>query len=605
MPDKLPEEQKPQPFTTRPVEQPVFSTDMRAQMRPTVNSNRSFFQSNKYYLIGGILGLVVIALLSFFAFRKQPAVVQQAANVDVKINAPDTVASGGDEVYKIEITNHDNQKLVNIQLELVYADGQTYDSSVPPATNLSGTLFPVGDLGQGTSPAIIVKTKVTGNVNDSKQITARLHYQYANFNSQFIKEQTFAVRLSAAGIALDLDGPNNANNGQLVIYTINYQNNADNTAPNARINMQYPEGFSFASSDPSPSLGNNIWDIGSLQKTASGTIQVVGTFNSAAPGSSLTAIADFLIMGTDGNYFTQNSAQSITAISDQPLLATQTVSAGSTIVNPGDSLTYSIKYQNNATVAANAVNVVAVLDSAVFDLSTIQAQGGQVNNDNITWNASSAQQLQLVAPNQSGTLQFTVRLKNPATKDSSTNLIALTHVKIGSNEYSTFYPGSDLSLKISSPSSITAVASFVSGSNPPKVGTNSTYSVTLTLRNSTNNFSNTSVNAFIPVSGGFSQSSINAAEQKNVTYDASTGKLTWNVGALPAHSGQFTAARTLTFNINLNPSSNQVGQSPTLLKTIALDATDSFTQALIHNTANDLNTSSASGSGYGGGAVTQ
>lgn len=594
------EPQKDSPFTSRPVEQPVFSAPAPAEV------DKGFYQSNKWYIWGGLVALVIIVILAFLAFRKQPVSPAQAANVDIVITGPSTVPSGGDEVYKIELDNKDPQKLVGMQLELVYADGETYQNSSPNAINLEGTLFPVPDLSSGQNAVVIVKAKVTGNVNEAKVLTARLHYQYANFNSQFVKEQTFSVILTAAGIAMDLTGPQNANNGQLITYNLAYQNNADSPAQNARVTMQYPAGFSFASANPSPSLGTDTWDLGTLQSNATGTIQIIGTFNSAQPGANLTATANFLILGKDGNYFTQNSVQLITAISNQPLLTSQTVSPAGPVVNPGDNLTYSIKYQNNATVAATAVNVVATLDSPVFDLSTIQAQGAQVNNNVITWNAASAAQLQSLDPNQSGTLQFTVRLKNPAVKDSSTNLAPVTHVKIGSNEYTTFFPGNDLSLKVSSPSSISAALAFVGGSNPPKVGTNSTYNVTLTLRNSTNNFSNSIVTAFIPLgSGGFNQSSVNAAEQKNVTFDPSAGKLTWNVGALAAHAGQFVAARTLSFNLNLNPSSNQVGQSPTLVKIIALDATDSFTQAAVHNTANDITTSSLSGNNFGGGAVTQ
>ncbi len=603
------------PFTTKPVDQPILGTDMRSQISPPVAQVRlsslgaadrgdSFYKSNKWYIWGGLAGLAVIAILSFLAFRKQPATAQQAANVAIQISAPSTVASGGDETYKIEIDNNDTQKLVSMQLELVYPDGQTYENSSPNAVDLEGTTFPVPDLNPGQNAVIIVKTKVAGNVNDTQQLTANLNYQYASFNSQFTKQQTFTVRLAAAGINLNLTGPTSADNGQLVTYNLSYQNSSNSAAPNARVTLQYPQGFTFASANPAPGLGNNTWDIGTLQTSATGTIQIIGSFNGAAPGASLQTAANFLILGSDGTYYTQNTASLSTAISNQPLLASQTVSAASTVVNPGDSLTYTLTYQNNATVAATAVNVVATLDSPVFDLTTIQAQGAQFNNDTITWNASSASQLQTVAPGQSGTLQYTVRLKNPAAKDSSTNLVALTHIKIGSNEYSTFFPGSDLSLQISSPSSITAALSFVSGQSPPKVGTNSTYNVTITLRNATNNFSNAIVTAFVPLgAGGFDQNSISAAQKNNVTFDPSAGKLTWNVGALPAHAGQFVAAPTLSFNLNLNPSSNQVGQAPTLLKTITLNATDSFTQAAVIDTANDLTTQDAGSNG--GGAVNQ
>jgi uncharacterized repeat protein (TIGR01451 family) len=612
MPEEFKTPSQNSAFTTKPVEQPMFTSDLKSQITQTREGSSGsgasgFYRANKLYVWAFCVGVFIIAILSFFAFRKAPAPQVKEANVSIAVDAPSTVASGGDEVYRIAITNKDAQKLVHMQLELAYPDGVSYENSSPPATNLSGTVFPVPDLVSGLNTVVTVKARVSGNVNDTKDLTVRLRYQYNNISSQFVKEQHFSVRLIASNISLDLTGPSNANNGQLVAYSLHYQNNSDTDANNARISVVFPSGFTFASSDPAPSLGNNTWDIGTLAKGGSGTIQIQGAYNSVGPGESLTTTANFLILGNDGNYFTQNSATLTTAIANQPLLVTQKVNApSSNIINPGDNLNFTLNYQNNASVAANAVNVVVTLDSNALDLSTVQAQGGQVNNNTITWNAASASQLQVLAPNEGGSLQFSVRVKNPATKDSSTKLTVVSHIKIKSNEYSTFFPGSDLSLKVSSPSSITGNLSFVNGSLPPKVGTNTTYKIRLTLRNATNDFSNTIVTAFIPLgAGGFSQSSVTSSEQKNVTFDPSTGKLTWNAGALAAHTGQFTQSRILEFNVNLNPSSNQANQSPLLVKDIALDANDTFTSQAVHDTTDNITTNDIQGNGYGNGQVVQ
>lgn len=600
-------------FVKKPLEQPMLRQDTRTRLlprQPAESGFKTFYRANKLYFWAFVAGLFIIAVLSFLFFRKTPVTQPKEAKVDVSIDAPSQVASGGDEVYKVTLTNQDTQTLTGLQLEVAYPTGVSYENSSPNALNLSGSLFPVPNLIPGQNAVVVIKAKVSGNVGDSRDVTFRLHYGYASLNAQFVKEQHFSVRLAASNIALSLNGPTSANNGQLVIYTVSFQNNSGNDAKGARITMTYPDGFTFASANPDPSLGSNTWDLGTFAKDASSTIQIQGTFNSVNPGESVTAQADFLILGNDGNYFTQNSAMLITAISNQPLLVTQTVTDSSNgannIINPGDTLTYDLKYQNNASVAANNVNIVATLDSSALDLSTIQAQGAQVNNNTITWNAASVPNLQLLAPNESGNLNFTVQVKNPATKDSSKNLTVATHVKMGSNEYTSFFPGPDLSLKISSPSRIEGALTYVSGQLPPKVGTNTTYKVRFTLKNSTNDFSNTTVSAYLPIAaGGFNQSSVTPAEQRNVTFNASSGQLTWNVGALPAHTGQFSASRILEFTVTINPSSNQVNSSPTLVKTITMDATDLFTSQAVHNTTDDLTTDDVQGNGYGQGQVVQ
>ncbi len=603
---------KPTGFTTKSVEQPILAAETREKISLQGGSSSQggglggFYRANKIYFWAILAGAVVIILLMSLALRKKPPQQSAEAKIDISIDAPTSVASGSDEVYKITVSSQDSQKLSGMELELVYPDGVAYQSSSPGSVNLSGTTFTIPDLVSGQNAVVIVKTRITGNAGDTKDLSAKLHYQFAGLSSQFLKEQHFSVQIVASNVSVDLSGPSNANNGQAVVYTVTYSNNSDGDIQNSRIAIIYPQGFSFSQSEPQPDLGNNTWDVGTLAKGAGGTISVKGTFSSVHPGESVQALAQFLIKASNGTYYTQSSSQPlITMIADQPLLVTQVVNAPSNnVIEPGANLNYTIKYQNNAVVAANGVNIAVSLDSSSLDLSTIQAQGAIVSNNSIIWNASAVAQLAVLAPSETGSLQFSVRVKNPATKDSSTNLTVVSHVKIKSDEYTSFFPGGDITLKIASPSTISTGLSFVSGSLPPKVGTNTTYKVSFTLRNATNDFSSGVVTAFLPLgAGGFDQSSVTPGEQNKVIFDQSAGKLTWNVGQLPAHTGQFSQARTLEFNINLNPAPAQANQSPVLIKNITFSATDSFTQQPVHNTANDITTSSIQGNGYGNGQV--
>jgi uncharacterized repeat protein (TIGR01451 family) len=108
-----------------------------------------------------------------------------------------------------------------------------------------------------------------------------------------------------------------------------------------------------------------------------------------------------MVLGQNGDYNSQNSAQKNTAISSLPLLVSQEASSyGSSnqVVKPGDTLQFDIKYQNNSSVAANGVNIVVSLDSKALDLSSVQAEGGQVNNNIIIWSAAGVPNLEILNP---------------------------------------------------------------------------------------------------------------------------------------------------------------------------------------------------------------
>jgi len=570
--------------------------------------NKSFYQANKFYIWAVGFAVVVIAILAFFAFRPQAAPQIKEANVQVEILAPETLPSGGEAVYRLQMKNNDSVKLTGLELELAYPEGVAYVESSPKASNLSGSVFSVPDLLPGQNVTVIVKAKVSGDINSEKRLLAKLHYKYSNFNSSFVKESSHTLRLTASDITLEIEGPKEANSAQLVAYTITYKNNSKDALKNARVKLNYPAGFNYAASQPTASLGGNTWNIGDLQSGAEGKITAQGTFASSQAGESKTVEAQFLVLGQNGEYFVQSSAEVITSISSQPLLVSlenldQQGESG--IAPPGATLNFAVRYQNNASVAATGVNIVVTFDSKALDFSSLQAQGAQVVGSAITWNAAGVPNLEVLNPGEEGVLNFYVRVKNPATKDSSKNLSVKAASKIKASEYSTFLPGSGLEIKISSPAEIQAGLSFLSGSLPPKVGTQTKYKATLKLLNSSNDFSQGQLTVFLPsASGSFSLESVNAAERANVQFDPATGRLTWRVDSLPAHAGKFSPAKILEFTVAASPSPSDVGSSPVLLRNTRFSAKDDFTGQEINISAEDLTTASLSGQGgYENGIV--
>ena len=612
-------------FKTKPVETPILNSEVRDQLsQGAVVSDgisevakggfKGFYQANKIYFWAIFFGLLLIAALAYFAFRKTSVPVATEANVNVSFTGitPQTVSSGGEMVYYIQIENKDKNTLVRQQLELVYPDGFSYVGSSPDKPlNSSDTLFPVPNLIPGqVAPVIIVKAKAMGNINDSKTLIAKLHYSYNNFNSEFVKQQEYSVRLVASDVVLELSGPQSANNAQLVLYNVKYQNNSGSDIHSARVSLTYPDGFIFADAAPKPDLGNNVWSLGTIAKGAEGNIQIQGNFSAVNPGESKTAVAELQILGQSGNFFVQNTASFITAIANLPLVVSQSLDSNNNnnnlVVKPGETLNFSIKYQNNASTVASGVNVTVTLDSKALDLGTLRPDSGQVvNNSTVFWNGASVPELARLGPNDSGELSFSVQVKDPATRDSTKNLKITSSVKIKANEYDSAFPGNDLVLKISSPSSITSDLVFVSGSLPPQVNKLTAYKVSLSLTNSSNDYTDGMLAAFIPLAtGGFDVTSVNAPEASKVQFDSSTGKLTWNVGSLPAYTGKFSQVRVLEFNLKFYPAASQVSQSPLLIRGITLSAKDSFTGEDINLSGSSITTADVTGTdNYGKGMV--
>lgn len=593
----MPEDYQSRPLNQQPQQSvPPQITKVSAVYSPQPSFRSrlgDFYRANKLYFWGILIGLTVIGLLSYFAFKPKEAVPPTEANVSVTVDSPQTVGSGSEAIFRVKIENKDTQNIEGLRLDITYPNGVSYVSSSPKADNSNGSQFTVPSLMPGQNAAIILKAKVSGSVNDTKELRLKLTYKFSNFSLEFAKEATHSVRVVSSDIAVEISGPEATSNAQLVSYEIKYKNSSKEVIQQGRIVLTYPEGFVLAASQPDPDQGKNIWNVIALQPDSETKIVLQGTFASAQPGESKTLTADFQVLAPNGEYNTQSTSSFTTQLSSLPLLVTQEADhVQDGVVQPGDSLTFSIRYQNNSSVAARGVNIVATLDSKALDLASLQAEGGSVSNNSITWNAASVSQLENLKPNESGTLSFSVDVKNPPTKDSSKSLSVVSNVKIKSNEYETFFPGNELRLKIATQASVESSVSFVSGSLPPQVGRQSAYKVTVSLKNSTNDISDAVFTAFIPLgAGGFDQNSVNAAESSKVQYDPTTGKLTWNVGSVPAHSGSFQAAKTLQFNVRLQPSASQVGESPVLVRDLTLSGTDVYTSQQLSIRGGNITTS--------------
>jgi uncharacterized repeat protein (TIGR01451 family) len=399
------------------------------------------------------------------------------------------------------------------------------------------------------------------------------------------------LRLVAADIVLELNGPSQTTNTEVVSYDVTYRNSSSKPVTGARVQVQYPERFVFADSSPKPNLGQNVWNIGTLQPGDSGRITVQGSFASANPGEQQTLGASFLVLDDQGAFFTQAATTAITAITATPLLVSQTVSGNGnngTLVDPGSQLSYTINFQNNAAVVATGVTIVATVDPKFVDLSSLRAESGNVQDNTITWTAAGLASLERLNPNEKGSTRFSVTVNKTLFGGGAKNVTVVSGVKIKANEYP-FFNGNEIKLKATSPSSLTKAVTFSSGQLPLKVGLPTELQVSLSLKNQTNDFKNSVLTGFVPSGVTLDTSSLTPREKSLVVFDASTGKLTWNVGQLAANGD--SVSRSLSFKVRFTPTQTQQGQAITLLKTIAFSAQDSFTDQAVNLTTEPIQSS--------------
>jgi hypothetical protein len=121
------------------------------------------------------------------------------------------------------------------------------------------------------------------------------------------------------------------------------------------------------------------------------------------------------------------------------------------------------------------------------------------------------------------------------------------------------------------------------GPMPPKVEKETTYTIALSARNSSNDVSSVVAKTTLPIYVKWLGKISPTGE--DLTYDQTTNEVTWNVGRIAA-GGE----RDVAFQLSLLPSLSQVRQVPSLTGPVNLIGTDDFTKTSVHDSKPGITT---------------
>ncbi len=569
------------------------------QFNPMSPKKASFIKQNKWPIVVITFSILIIVVGMLIAFHKPKNNVAVQPKVTLEIEAPKESPSGSEVVYTVHVSNRDSSTMKNVVLDLVYPPGFTFISSTPSASKLNGTQFTLPEIEHSVEIPIKIKGNLQGNASETKTISSVMHYQFNNFNSDFVAQAEAQTSIVTSNVTLDFGGPNSSSAGQDLTYTVRYSNVVTDPISNFRITITVPQGFVVKSTNPTNVVANStVFNIGTLAANQTGTVSITGSFGGDNLGDQQIFSAKAEGDAGTGQNFVLSASQYVVTITSIPLQASIDLLSGNSqtakdVVAPGAILQFKVHYSNNGTVAAKGVNVVAKLDGTAYDLTKIQAQGATISGNQITWNGSLNSALASLQPSQSGDFIFAVVVKDPATKSNVKNLTLKATAQMTSVDFQQPFVSPEVALKIATVPQIQASVAYSSGANPPKVGQSTVYTVTVSLRNSSNEITDSNLSLNLPNISNFNGLVAGSKEQSAVSYDPTTKKVSWNVGVLTAHAGTFSPIRTLQFNITINPGPTNVNQVMVLVNNIKYIGTDSFTTQKLFTDRQDLTTQDA------------
>lgn len=542
----------------------------------------------KFFIFSIFFSIACLGVASYMFYKGGNSVSNDNIDINVIGNA---FTKGGEELpLGIEIVNRNKANLELVNIQISYPNG----ASDNPADYTRMPRIDVGSIKPGETITKEIKVVLYGDEKTDRIINVRLDYHPEGSNAIFTKEYNYSVNISLAPLSLTVSAPETVTSEQPVTFKVNAVLNT--TLPNSDTMLQvtYPNNFIYESAIPSPTFGNNMWSLDSLDLTKPMSVEVKGRIIGIDQDQQVFHVYAGTTSPRDRSTVDTiytSLLHTITIVKpfiEANILVNDTSSAGETI-------NVRIAWANNLPNRITDGEIIANISGNVVDKASINSQEGFYDslNNRIVWDKNGVGALRDIEPGENGEVGFSLKsLPLVGTGGVIKDPQMVFDVSIRGIEPSlgsTFTDVNNFSkkvVKILSDFQISSSAKFKSGALPPKADKETKYDVTWTLSNSTNAVSNAIARASIPV---YVKWVGPVSPRENVTYNESTREVIWNIGSVKANTG-ISYNREMTFTIALTPSLSQVGSVPQLMKDLFLTGTDAFTGTEVSSKRGPINT---------------
>lgn len=525
-------------------------------------------------------------------------------NIEISVLGNAFTNGGEDLPLIVEISNRNN-----VALELVDLVVETPRSNTTNAPT-DRQRISLGSIPAGAARSENVIVRMFGEQGSLQTIRMSIEYRVPGSNAIFVKEKPYEVTIESTPINLLVEAPSEVPPNQDVTFKIKATINREERADNILIRIDYPLGFEFSKATPLPSLGNNIFELGTLEPGMEYQIAVTGKMVDVWDGEEKT----FKVWS--GSQSTKDKADIDVVFSslahtmriNRPFIEANLSIGGDYsreyAAQSGSVITGEVRWANNLDTKVTDMQIRVKLSGNALDRKTIKATRGFYNSseDTIIWDKNSDDAFAEVEPGDSGLLTFSFSSKQLYT--SSEGILNQPMINLSASITGKQAIAGSVAKKIeSNDTKVVKIISNVGFSNqvvyytgpftntgplPPKVETETTYTVIWNLTNTSNMIRNTKVRAILPPWVNFA-GTISPADA-SLTYNSSTKEIVWDAGTLPRGAGYGSDGTEVAFQIIFTPSLSQLDDTPDLLNEAVLTGRDDFANVDVRINRSSLNT---------------
>lgn len=537
-------------------------------------------------------------------------------NIDIIVSGPSRIPSGAPAELQITVVNRNQAALEYAELVVTFPSGTRsaidFSSDYPNMRQSLGTIEP-GGRRQGT-----VKAVFSGTEGVHGSVKVELEYRLQDSSAIFAASSGYGFTFASSPLSLSVVGNAETVSGQPVEIQVTVASNADAPLKDVLLGVEYPFGFSFTSSDPTPiAQGARVWSLGDFTPGQKKTLTLRGTLSGESGDERI-----FNFTAGTRKTPTAQSVDDVLAdyshhmLVSRPFLGlriavNKDTGSGSPVAAPNETVNVVVSYENNLSTAITDAVIVARLSGVSIDGATVRSTDGfyRSSDKSVLWDKTTTNgALATLAPGAKGTVNFAFQIPDSVTLGDVRNpRVDITVYAAGKRVSESGVPQNLQAtavqgVKIASDIQLFAQGLYYTnpfgstGPLPPKADQETTYAIVFSITNTTNKIENAKVVATLPPYVRWA--GIHSPSGEKVTFNPSASTFEWDIGTIEAREGVGGAnPRHAAIVIGFTPSTSQIGQQPPLMRSITLTGKDE-TGATITKTAPDVTTNIVGDPGF-------
>lgn len=552
--------------------------------------NKRASASSLFLFVAAGIFVITILFVGYRLFFAPPSISPD--NVKISIDAPTTARAGDVVRIGVNITNNNTVDLLDARLVVSFPENTL--AADGGGTEMREVERPLGTLAPGASLEEEVSVFLFGNEHDELEIGVAFDYGAEGTSARLSNAATHTVRMSTSPVlVVATPSVREVQSGNEFQFEVVVTSNTSLRLDDILVEIVYPRGFTFVSSDPEPSASNALWRLGDLEPGELGKVVVHGYLEG---GSNEDRFFTIRVgregEGTIGRLFA-STQERMTIVAPPIALSTRINGSGEQIAPSvfGARVDVVINWSNTFRAPLTNLVIEARLDDELIEDGSIRVQQGFYRSvdDIIVWNLSTNPRLREVGALESDSVSFSFQIADVRQVGSVVN--PTIPISIRASASAPQHAGGtrvienrlERTVRIASNLAVSQELSPAGGEHPPVAEAETLYSVFWTADNFGNRVNNVSVRAMLPVYVTFVRT-----DDPNVRFNPLTNEVVWTIGDMDEGIERATHLQT-SFDISFIPSRAQANLEAVLVHGARMEGRDAFTGSILRSSAEALN----------------